>query len=403
MKFYYILFFLIFNFSIIQGKHNLAFLMIDDQNMLIPPYFSSFKFDNSIFQKMTQNSHIFHRGVASTPICLPSRSAILFGHESYKSGIFSNRQSYINKFPKHQSLPEILKEEGYQVGIFGKIFHGSEQKLFIKQQNLEYSIKFNGITDNLTIVNNINNKDLPVGKFRNDFKINKRLHYREIVKGFSTDNYSSRQARKFLNERNENQPFALFYGSYRPHMPFFYKNTNKLRNKFFKKFLRKIYLYLEDQYPSYPFSKFFNKFFRAIQSSGRLKQFIKAYLKSSYTGFHAIEKVYRKLQNNLNNTMIVLVSDHGFHLGDLKMWAKGDINMFSSRKPLWIKLPYQEEQVNCHEWVSSSSLFHTILTHLNISRKPKQEIDSRDLINCKRNPVMSINNMNTQYALFWKN
>ena len=62
------------------------------------------------------------------PGCSPSRNALLYGVEPYKSGLYPFYEFGIDKqlHEKYTSLPRFLKENGYATYGSGKIHHGPE-------------------------------------------------------------------------------------------------------------------------------------------------------------------------------------------------------------------------------------------------------------------------------------
>jgi arylsulfatase A-like enzyme len=61
---------------------------------------------------------IFNRFYAAAPVCSPTRASCLTGRNPYRQGIYTANTGHLKK--EEITLPEILKEEGYQTGIFGK-------------------------------------------------------------------------------------------------------------------------------------------------------------------------------------------------------------------------------------------------------------------------------------------
>jgi iduronate 2-sulfatase len=89
-------------------------------------------------------------------------------------------------------------------------------------------------------------------------------------------------------------------------------------------------------------------------------------------------KVINALENSdyADNTIVVLWSDHGQHLGEKKHWRKQALWEESTKVPLLFKMPGQKEGVRCEQVVSLLDIFPTLvdLCDLPPSKKLEGEI-----------------------------
>ena len=61
------------------------------------------------------------------------------------------------------------------------------------------------------------------------------------------------------------------------------------------------------------------------------------------------------------NTIIVVWGDHGWHLGDNKVWGKHTINEWALKSPLIIKVPGITQGASCDKIVSSIDIYPTLM------------------------------------------
>jgi arylsulfatase A-like enzyme len=61
------------------------------------------------------------------------------------------------------------------------------------------------------------------------------------------------------------------------------------------------------------------------------------------------------------NTIVVLWGDHGWHLGDARVWGKHTLSEWALRSPLIIKTPGNEKGAVCDRIVSSIDIYPTLM------------------------------------------
>ena len=76
---------------------------------------------------------------------------------------------------------------------------------------------------------------------------------------------------------------------------------------------------------------------------------------------------------NGKNTIIVLYSDHGFHLGEKRRWAKWTLWERSTRVPLIVSLPDGRAKGVCHRPVELLSIYPTLVELCGLSKNPGLE------------------------------
>ncbi len=173
--------------------------------------------------------------------------------------------------------------------------------------------------------------------------------------------------------RKHETPFFLACGIYRPHEPWF------VPKEYFKPFpLEGIQLppgYLEDDLDDLPPAgkrRGPNRYFAHIRKEGQWKQGIQGYLASIYFADAMLGRVLDALENgpNKNNTIVVLWSDHGWHLGEKQHWQKYTAWRATTHVPLMVRVPKDtapgllagtKAGGICNQPVSLISLYPTLL------------------------------------------
>ena len=142
--------------------------------------------------------------------------------------------------------------------------------------------------------------------------------------------------------KQHDQPFFLACGIYRPHEPWF------VPKKYFEPFpIEQIELppgYKEDDLADLPPAgrkRGPNRYFPHIREHGQWKQGIQGYLASIAFADAMVGRVMEALEQgpNRDNTIVVLWSDHGWHLGEKQHWQKFTAWRVCTRVPLIVRVP----------------------------------------------------------------
>ncbi len=346
-----------------------------------------------------------------SPICGPSRAAILTGMRPETTGVYTNRGTYIDYVPDAVSLPRYFRDNNYHVMGAGKINHAlgmvvednwdeygpdcgivgspfTSEELLTEGMDptrvisrLNCSLPMNGglsLIDRPTMTYNsfdwgpldIEDIDMPDG---------------EIAE------WAVGQLGK-----DQEKPFFLAVGFYKPHQPFF------VPRKYFDMYdPEKINLPptiagdLDDvPQPGIDFA-------HAAWSAGTHKTVIKykqwhegvtAYLATITFADAQIGKVLHALDNSpyADNTWIILWSDHGWSLGQKEHWGKHDPWKASLKVPFIIVPPKNNTSEgfmkgsSCPAPVSLLDIYPTLI---DICGLPvKKELEGQSLLPLVKEP-----------------
>ncbi|MEM7627559.1 MAG: sulfatase [Planctomycetota bacterium] len=298
--------------------------------------------------RLAQRGVLFDNAHCNAPVCNPSRSSFLTGLLPPNLGVYENK-AYFRDLPGHAdrvTLPRHFRDHGYRAVGSGKIFHSGWQPKpshpLAKHWDREASWS--------------DYAELPYGTPTPKPALNK-WHRGEVKtywgKSFwwgqthaadedCGDFQNARFTADFLQGEHD-QPFFLACGIFRPHLPFVAPRP------YFKQYP------LEDiEWPAGvkhndlndlpPFGK---KYARrtglnaAIRKENRWKQAIQAYRASTTFADAAVGQVLDALDSSphRDNTLVVLISDHGFHLGEKNHWTKFTFWDRSTRVPMIVAGP----------------------------------------------------------------
>jgi arylsulfatase A-like enzyme len=318
-------------------RPNVLLIAIDDLNDYIAPLNrSGLVAHTPNIERLMARGTLFSNAQCAAPICNPSRTAMLTGISPHRSGIYNNRQPWNAFISFEQTFPVVAKRNGYKTAGAGKIMHHLAG--FQPRQLWDVMLPFDdraqeGIVPKLTGIDGLSSAAFDWGIAREGMED-------------MPDTKITRWATDYLQE-NHDRPFLLAVGLYRPHLPWY------APKEFFDLYpLESISLPPEDadELADLPprgieIARIRVKDTKLIDAAGKRKEAIRAYLACiSYTDA-LVGRLLDALDSSpsAKNTMVVLVSDHGFHLGEKQHWHKFTLWAQSTRSLMIIAPPDQSK------------------------------------------------------------
>ncbi|WP_184302371.1 sulfatase-like hydrolase/transferase [Aporhodopirellula rubra] len=318
-------------------KPNILFISLDDLNDWVGCLGGHPQAITPNLDRLAESGTLFTNAHCPAPACNPSRGAIMTGISPHVSGLYDNRQSMRGQMRDAELLPRYFSNHGYWSAGSGKILH-----YIIDAQSWDeyYPPKETEDPFPRTFYPNKRPVSLPRGGpwqyIETDWAA---LDVTD--KEFGGDYLVSQWIGEQLSQTHD-KPFFLACGIYRPHEPWF------VPQEYFEPFpLEQIQLppgYLEDDLDDLPPAakqRGPNRYFAHIQEQGQWKKGIQGYLASVYFADTMLGRVLDALDSgpNKDNTIVVLWSDHGWHLGEKQHWQKYTGWRACTRIPLMIRVP----------------------------------------------------------------
>ncbi len=260
-----------------------------------------------------------------------------------QTGILSNRGHFRTKHPNIVTMSQMFRNHGYIAARIGKIYH----------YGVPYQIGTDGEDDLASWDIRVNPRGIDreihdqIHSIRPDAPIESRfggtLSWLSVPDDSEqhTDGQGATAAIRLLNELHPDktgQPFFLALGFYRPHTPYV------APSKFFDWYPRtSIEPVLEkpDDREDIPMAAWYDRPRQRELDLPTRKEIIQAYYASISLMDEQLGRVIDALEekNLADNTIIVFISDHGYHLGAHGLWQKGDLFEGSCHVPLIIVDP----------------------------------------------------------------
>ena len=111
-----------------NNKMNVLFIVADDLNNTLDLYGQKGVITPNL-DRLAKRSTVFTRAYCQSPLCNPSRSSFLTGRRPNHLKIWTLPPHFRGMYPKIKTLPQYFKEHGYYTVGIGKIFHNWGQAI----------------------------------------------------------------------------------------------------------------------------------------------------------------------------------------------------------------------------------------------------------------------------------
>lgn len=354
---------------------NVLFLAIDDLNtwLLEDPSRYAGKVIAPNVRRLAESGVRFDRAYTASPACSPSRTALLSGVSPWKSGVYENGQVIEESVALKEavSLPERFQRSGYYMASYGKIGHGWENR---SVWNDRIPHKRDPVPPNAPL--------MPAGKGEQDWG---PIHIPEEEMG---DTKYADAAIAQLQKKHD-QPFFIACGLFHPHMPWY------VPQKYFDMYpLDEVVIPelkegdLDDVPPlGRQITDGKSKFVESVMSHGEHRRGVQAYLATTTYADAQMGRVLDALEASpyRDNTIVMLMSDHGFHLAEKGHWQKMTLWEEATHCLLMFRVPGVTQAGGIsNRFVSLQDIYPT-LAELCAIETPN-ELDGRSLLPLLENP-----------------
>lgn len=331
-----------------EKRPDVLFIMVDDLNDWVGVLGGHPQAKTPNIDRLASRGLTFTNAHAAAPLCNPSRTALLTGLSPFTSGVYDNRADWrdLEIFSDKSTLPKYFKDKGYRTYGAGKIFHAHTYS----PEGFEGNNDPNAWTEFYPSLKRQLPEEIgPTERPSNGNPVAKTFDWQALTpnSGKMGDTKVAEWVVKVLKQK-EDSPRFIAAGIYRPHLPWY------TPQKFFDMHpLDQVELPstigedLKDvpKIATRPFLEMTDKPPMAehewIEESGRWKEAVQAYLASISYADAQIGKILDALDESgrAEETVIVLLSDHGFHLGEKLRWRKDTLWEDVTRVPLIIVAP----------------------------------------------------------------
>ncbi|WP_236980412.1 family 78 glycoside hydrolase catalytic domain [Membranihabitans maritimus] len=335
-----------------EQRPNIIFILTDDQRWDALGYAGNELAHTPEMDKLASEGVYFKNAMVSTPICAASRATILTGLYERTHRYDFQTSSLKGEFME-LSYPKIMREAGYRTGFYGKL----------------------GVRTNLT---NDLFDDYEVYDRNGAFK-DRRGYYYKTLDGDSVHltRYTGQKALDFIDEVNTDQPFNLNLSFSAPHA-----HDPAEDQYFWQEESNEILSNTNVPEPSLGDDKYFEALPKIVREGFNRTRWYWRYdtpekYQHSVKGYHRmiagidreIAKIRKKLEEKgiADNTVIILMGDNGYFLGERQLAGKWLMYDNSVRVPLIIFDPRHKEHKDIDEMALNVDVPSTILDFAGLS------------------------------------
>ncbi|MBX2843782.1 MAG: family 78 glycoside hydrolase catalytic domain [Flammeovirgaceae bacterium] len=327
-------------------KPNIIFILTDDQRWDALSYSGNEIIQTPEMDKLAKEGTYFKNAIVTSPICAASRASIFSGlHERTHKFTFQTgpiKSEYMNS-----SYPKVLKEAGYYTGFFGKfgVNYPDKEEIFDELESYDRN---------------------------NQFKDYRGYYYKKIKDDtVHLTRYTGEKAIEFIEKSNADQPFCLSLSFSAPHA-----HDGAEKQYFWQDESGKLFQNTNMPGPELADDKYFEQLPLPVQEGFNRLRWTWRYdspekyqhsVKGYYRMIKGIDLEIAKIRKKLTdkgldkNTVIVLMGDNGYFLGERQLAGKWLMYDNSIRVPLIIFDPREKSQKDVADMALNIDIPVTIL------------------------------------------
>jgi choline-sulfatase len=327
------------NTEIKQGvQPNILFIAVDDLRPELN-FYGANHIKSPNLDKLAGESLIFERAYCNVPVCGASRAILLTGMRPTRHRFINYSTRADIDVPNAISLPNLLRQNGFTTISNGKIYHNNEDdsSAWDNRWFPEGNIRNYQLEKNITENGDANLAMGGASAFEN---------------AAVDDNayFDGKIAQKGINDlrklKEGQQPFFLALGFMKPHLPF--NAPQKYWDLYDRNEIKLPESYVQPE--STPKEAFHNfgelRQYENIPKKGDIPEDLaKELIHGYYACVSYIDAQIGLVLDELkrleleDDTIVILWGDHGWNLGNHKLWCKHVTFETALRTPLIIKVP----------------------------------------------------------------
>lgn len=318
------------------GRPDVLFIVVDDMNDWISLLDPESPIKTPHLERLAKRGLLFTRAYCISPACNPSRAATLTGLRPSTTGVYGNKSDWRRALPKRKTIMQLFQRAGYSVKGAGKIFHHQLEGAFHDENSFD---EFQAMAPQNMPPKKLNGAP-EYGSRNTDWGVWPAEEMATI--DFRTADYCIEALKKPPAEK----PLFLACGIFKPHSPFF---APPRYHKGVAGILPPVRR--SDDWKDLPagaksllgnkkwFWEGMMKLDRRVPNS--FTDFVQAYAACCAFADTQIGRVLDALDASPRGaeTIVVLWSDHGFHLGEKDHLEKFALWEKSTHVPLIIVAP----------------------------------------------------------------
>lgn len=346
-------------------KPNILFIAIDDQNDWIGCLGGHPQAKTPHIDGLAKRGTVFLNAHCQSPLCNPSRTSLMTGLRPSTTGVYGLAPWFrsLDQYKELATLPQYLRQHGYKTYSTGKIYHGGYGR---RKTDDEFDVLGPppgvGVRPKEKLV-----KDTPAPHPLVDWGV---FPHKDEDKG---DWRVASWAVDRLKEKPQ-EPFFLSVGFFLPHVPCY--ATQKWFDLYPEESLQLPLIRRGDRDDTPRFSWYLHwklpePRLKYLQEADQWTNLTRSYLACVSFVDSQVGRVLDALEESgtADNTIVVLWSDHGWHIGEKAITGKNTLWDDGTRVPLIFAGPGVAAAARCTKPVELLDMYPTLVDLCGLPKK----------------------------------
>ncbi len=312
---------------------------------------------------------LYRHAYSASPVCVPARVSIMTGMNAIKNGVLDNAH-FISPDRARSGVrtwPEILNGAGYYTAAIGKMhFYPWEASLGFRQRIIAEDKIWIHIDDDYARMLAAHGLHKTVGNDKPEYHANHGAFVSDIPWELSVDRFVGQQACQFLRDYRRPEPFAIMAGFPGPHNP--YDPSKEFADRFDPANMPVPIPGTGAPSPEGAGTGGRRSWY-AIENSefheGHMRTMRARYAALVAQIDHEVGCIMEALRERgvLDNTLVLLSSDHGDYLGDHGLTGKNSFYEAATHVPMIARVPGAVGRQEYTGLVELADITATMLCH----------------------------------------
>jgi arylsulfatase A-like enzyme len=318
-----------------NGKPNILMIVVDDLNDWVEPLGGHPQVKTPAIKSLADRGMLFRNAHCQSPLCNSSRTSVMLSLRPSTTGIYGLAPWFrdLEKYKRAVSLPQYFTRHGYETFTGGKVYHNSMGRN--PAEGVDKEFEHWGPWGGPGIMPE--QKLIPVTPAGNNPWVDwGTFPHEDEQKG---DWKVADWAVETLKNISDEKPFFMATGFFLPHVPCYV--TKEWWDMYPDESLVMPELQENDRSDCSPFSWYLHwdlpePRLHWLRKHKQHRNLVRSYLASITFMDSQVQRVLDALNESpfADNTIVVLWSDHGYHLGEKQMTGKTTLWERSTRVPL---------------------------------------------------------------------
>ncbi|WP_419194283.1 sulfatase [Novipirellula herctigrandis] len=369
---------------------NVLFIAVDDLNASPNQFRGETAVSTPNIGRLAERGVLFSNAHCAAPACNPSRASVISGLAPSSTGVYVNSQDWRenNVMKDCVTIPHYFQANGYKTMGGGKIYHASSLSKgaytgFMDSRPWDEYFP----SKDRQMPQEVNPPNMPANTLKEFYGGRFDWAELDIEPDEMADAKVVAWASKQLSQTHD-QPLFLGVGIYRPHIPWYTPKKYFDLHPADQIQLPEVRAGDLDDVPKAGKNKLKTAWHRWLVDNNKWAGAVRGYNASVSFTDDMIGRLLDALDNGplADNTIVVLWSDHGYHLGQKQHWEKFALWEQTTRVPFIISAPcVAKAGSRSNEPVSLLDIYPTLNELCGF--QPREKLDGNSLVPLLKNPA----------------